>query len=349
MAAAERPIPPLERQALGSKGRALSAGQRCGGLLWPRSLTCRVAEEESGWRAGTGKRLGRKGLPWSRRGDLPMQQLLNSGRSSPQPAGYRIDLSRGERIGRVSSEWWSRPADERYLSLTDLHRAVKARADRSRARTLDSREIRVEASRNNPDRLALVLPGEPEPVAPTHWSFRQLASLVGAPAGYLRQLPAPIAGINLQYGFAHPRSEMVKTYTTDDGRPELRAVTGPDYGRIHDHELVEALMRIAGNGTGDTRWKAPGVLDWRTMTYNPRVDVTAETTTFYASDRDVFVFLVDDLNPIEAGRLPGVCRTARPISTFEASMCGTRRWAAARLASRASSCARFVRTERFTA
>ena len=24
----------------------------------------------------------------------------------------------------------------------------------------------------------------------------------------------------------------------------------------------------------------------------------------YASDRDVFVFLVDDLNPIEAGRLP---------------------------------------------
>src|SRR5258708_17192491 len=28
-----------------------------------------------------------------------------------------------------------------------------------------------------------------------------------------------------------------------------------------------------------------------------------DTTTLYASDRDVFVFLVDDLNPIEAGRL----------------------------------------------
>src|SRR3954463_11091983 len=40
------------------------------------------------------------------------------------------------------------------------------------------------------------------------------------------------------------------------------------------------------------------------MTYNPRVDVTAETTTLYASDRDVFLFLCDDLNPIEAGRLP---------------------------------------------
>ena len=29
-----------------------------------------------------------------------------------------------------------------------------------------------------------------------------------------------------------------------------------------------------------------------------------DTTTLYASDRDVFLFLVDDLNPIEAGRLP---------------------------------------------
>jgi hypothetical protein len=201
-----------------------------------------------------------------------MQQTLHSGRPSPQPAGYRVDVSRGERVGRVSSEWLSRPADERYLSLTDLHRAVKARADCSRACTLDSREMRVEVSRNNPDRLALVLPGEPEPVAPTHWSFGQLASLVGAPAGYLRQLPAPTAGINLQYGLTHHRAEMVKTYTADDGRPELRAVTGPDYGRVHDHELVEALMRIAGKGTGDTRWKVPGVLDWRTMTSNPRVD-----------------------------------------------------------------------------
>jgi len=63
-------------------------------------------------------------------------------------------------------------------------------------------------------------------------------------------------------------------------------------------------MTIAGNGTGDTRWKVPGMLDWSTMTHNPHVDVTKETTTLYASDRDVFLFLVDDTNPIEAGRLP---------------------------------------------
>lgn len=64
------------------------------------------------------------------------------------------------------------------------------------------------------------------------------------------------------------------------------------------------MQKIAGNGTGDTRWKVPGVLDWSTSIYNPHADITKDTTTLYASDRDVFLFLVDDLNPIEAGKLP---------------------------------------------
>ncbi|MBI1246130.1 MAG: DUF932 domain-containing protein [Alphaproteobacteria bacterium] len=218
--------------------------------------------------------------------------------------GYKVDASRGERIGRVSSEWFSRPDDERYLSLDALAQTVRGRAERSQTRVMETALIHVEASRDDPERLSLVLPGADAPVAPTHWSFGQLASLVGAPAAYMRQLPAALAGINLQYGLSSHRAEQVKTLEIEDGRVELRAVTGPDYGRIYDHELVEAVQRIAGNGTGDTRWKVPGVLDWSTGIYNPRVDITKDTTTLYASDRDVFLFLVDDLNPIEAGKLP---------------------------------------------
>jgi hypothetical protein len=222
----------------------------------------------------------------------------------PVTSGFRVDVSRGERVGRVSSEWFSRPDDERYLSLTGLYDSVRRRADRAQARTVESRAVRVEAIRDNAERLALLVPGRDEPVAPTHWSFGQLCSLVGAPSSYMRQLPAPLAGINLQHGLLSHRAELVKTLEADDGRVELRAVTGPDYGRIWDHELVAAVMKIAGNGTGDTRWKVPGMLDWNTMTHNPFVDVTKETTTLYASDRDVFLFLVDDTHPIEAGRLP---------------------------------------------
>lgn len=231
--------------------------------------------------------------------------IIESSQNSQQVnKGFRVDVSRGSLNSRVSSEWFSRPDDERYLSLTELYDAVKARADRATARTVESRAVRVEANREDAERLALIVPGQDEPIAPTHWSFGQLCSLVGAPATYMRQLPAPLAGINLQHGLLLHRAELVKTLETEDGRIELRALTGPDYGRIWDHELVGAVMRIAGNGVGDTMWKVPGVLDWATMTHNPFVDVTKDTTTLYASDRDVFLFLVDDTHPIEAGRLP---------------------------------------------
>ncbi|MET4519508.1 DUF932 domain-containing protein [Bradyrhizobium sp. I1.7.5] len=232
-----------------------------------------------------------------------MTQLNVLDATRSERGGYRVDVSRGERVGRVASEWLSRPADERYLSLSELHAAVRGRAERSRTRTVESAAIRVEANRDNAERLTLMLPGEAAPLAPTHWSFGQLATMVGAPSSYLRQLPAPLAAINLQYGLTSNRAELIKTLEVEEGRVELRAVTSPDYGRIFDQELVAAVQRIAGNGIGDTRWKVPGVLDWSTGIYNPRVDITKATTTLYASDRDVFLFLVDDLNPIEAGRL----------------------------------------------
>ncbi len=74
--------------------------------------------------------------------------VINSGQNSEQVSGgFRVDISRGERIGRVSSEWFSRPDDERFLSLTELYDAVKARADRATARTAESRAVRVDARR----------------------------------------------------------------------------------------------------------------------------------------------------------------------------------------------------------
>ncbi len=232
-----------------------------------------------------------------------MDQVLLPPAPRAQGAGYKVDPSRGSRVGRVSSEWFSRPADERFLSLSELYASVQRRTDHCQTRTVESAAIRVQAGRDDPERLGLIVPGGATPVSPTHWSFGQLASLVGAPASYLRQLPAPLAGINLQYGLSNHRAELVKTLEHDDGRVELRAVTGPDYGRIYDHELVAAVQKIAGDGVGDTRWKVPGTLDWATGIYNPRIDITRDSTTLYASDRDVFLFLVDDENPIQAGTL----------------------------------------------
>ncbi len=116
----------------------------------------------------------------------------------PKPAGYKVDISRGDNITRVSSEWFSRPDDERFLSLGDLYESVRARADRAHSRIVESRAIRVEARSDIPERLALILPDSDMPVIPTNWSFGQMCSRVGVPASYLRDLPAALAGINLQ-------------------------------------------------------------------------------------------------------------------------------------------------------
>jgi hypothetical protein len=154
----------------------------------------------------------------------------------------------------------------------------------------------------------------------------------------MRQLAAPLAGINLQHGLLSHRAELVKTLEAEDGRIELRAVTGPDYGRIWDHELVAAVMRIAGNGTGDTMWKVPGVLDWATMTHNPFVDITKDTTTLYASDRDVFL----SLSTIRIPSRPDACRTASRICISGASIAGIAKSAARHLVSRLSISAPFA-------
>jgi len=142
----------------------------------------------------------------------------------PESGGYKVDASRGGHNGRVSSEWFSRPDDEKYLSLSELYASVKGRAARSQTRTVKSAAIRVEAHRDDPEKLAFILPDADAPVAPTHCSFGQLASLVGAPAAYLRQLPAPLAGINLQYGLTNHRAQQGAFEGTDPAVPEIALI-----------------------------------------------------------------------------------------------------------------------------
>ena len=87
-------------------------------------------------------------------------------------------------------------------------------------------------------------------MAPTHWSFGQLASLVSAPAAYLRQLPAPLAGINLQYGLTNHRAEQVKTMEVANGRTELRAVDVVEYATLewvdwfNNRRLLEPIGNV---------------------------------------------------------------------------------------------------------
>lgn len=220
-------------------------------------------------------------------------------------AAFKVgNFDKGEVNGAVSRQWLSRRPDEKYLSLSGLLKQVKTRRDTSYELRLDTSKIEFIAPQPKTmadiHDLSMGLPGG-DVISPTHYSFGQLCGLAKAPAGHYRTLPSQIVSDALTYGMRYNRSaETVKLYAAGD---ELRAATGPEYGRIFDQEVVEAVMQIAGEGIGDARWKIPGVLDWSTMLYDPDAPVTIDSTTLYASDHDVFIFLVDDRNPIEVGKL----------------------------------------------
>jgi hypothetical protein len=206
-----------------------------------------------------------------------------------QTATRQVKALKGSQVSSVSSQWFNRPEDQRFLTLDDLVAAVKARSDTSAAVPLDlaSLEFGVDETGN-------VQMGN---VALNNWSFGQVSGLLKAPAGYLRSLPPEIAAVNLQTGASLHEAGELMAYVRNDpdgGLHEVRAVTSPSYGRIHDYEVAEAVQRVAKTGN----WKVPGEMR-RLGVYNPSVDVTKENTTLYASDRDVFLFLVDDQNPIE--------------------------------------------------
>lgn len=210
---------------------------------------------------------------------------------------------------QASNQWMSRPADERFVSLPDLMTKVSKQKSLSRGSVVSSRQIEVQPHHAD-ERKGIQIVGPNGGIStPTHWSFGQLAQLSGAPASYLRKLPAPIVADCMNYGFRFNRdvadvgvlltkSEYAAHDASDLGMGhdpiesvEMRAATGPNYGRIWNEEIVGALMQKFGDGiTGDFR--VPGE-------FGKAVDVTKDNTTIYGSDRDIFVFLADETNRVE--------------------------------------------------
>lgn len=219
---------------------------------------------------------------------------------------HQIDVSRGSVNGSVSAQWASRPDDQKFLDLASLQAQVAKWADQSHEVEVEPARLAALFDQSRPEYLGVSVDGVE--VDATHYAFDSVARVAGAPAGYLRSIPGPLAAVNLNYGFRTSDVGAIEAYIRedDDGNKTLRGITSPRYGRILDRDVVAAVREVAGNGNGDTRWKVPGVIDWAGkfgVSYNPNVEITKETTTLYASDRDVFLFLVDDLNPIEVGKL----------------------------------------------
>lgn len=187
---------------------------------------------------------------------------------------------------QASNQWRTRPADQRFTSLTALNDHCQAMRRQSTGKVLSSRAIEVQPVEGTKDGLVAVGPNG-SPANFTHFSFGQLAQRAGAPAGYLRDLPAPIAADCLNYGLKFHRDvEDIGVLLYKNGETSLRAVTGPNYGRIWNSTITSALVDRFGDGING-HFRVPGE-------FGQRIDVTKDNTTLYASDRDMFVFLADE-------------------------------------------------------
>lgn len=190
----------------------------------------------------------------------------------------------------LAAQWSSRPMDQRFLSMADLHAFNVAKQQRSAERGVELNQVKLSALPDNTVGIA-AKDGAP-PAELTHWAFGQLASRAGAPAAYLRTLPASMAIVPLQYSLSLKTSgensdNGAKVLLRKNGHWTADAITSPTYGRIFDASLSGAIIK----GVDLNIWKVPKA------SYAAKDPLRA--TTLYASDRDMFLCLVDDSHPIE--------------------------------------------------
>lgn len=193
---------------------------------------------------------------------------------------------------QASRQWATRPFDERFLSLYELGAKVGYQRQNSAEKIVPSKSLKAVPD-NDYKGLRITGPSG-NTVELTNYAFGQIATLANAPAGYLRKLPSPIAADAINYGmnFLREIDDVGVLLTRVEGNGvEMRAATGPRYGRVWNSEIVNSLINHFGDGvTGD--WKVPG--EW-----GKDVQVTRENTTLYASDRDMFVFLCDEKHKLQ--------------------------------------------------
>lgn len=221
---------------------------------------------------------------------------------------------------KANNQWSTRPADERFWTLEEMHNACETYKGQARVLSVPYSDIRVEAV----DSDVQVTGKAGTPAKLTHWAFGQLARKVEAPANYLRNLPATLAVQNLNHGLKERSSQnndVASLMFHKNGSLLLRSFLSEDYTRIWNSDITQRLMTLTADG-----WRVPparpaqdgqpgtrkatekDVLDVRMGGLGIEVGDLIAPAGLYASDHDMFAFLVNEKNRIEDGSDGGLSR-----------------------------------------
>lgn len=232
---------------------------------------------------------------------------------------------------KASNQWAERPVDERFWSLSEARNACAKVRAQAAAKEVPYRDLRVEAL----DGEVQLMGRAGVPAKLTNYAFTQLVDRTPAPpARYLRDQPATLAVQNLNWGLKERAERMGESSGNahllfhQNGGLMLRAALSKDYKRIWNSEVYDRLITLEQRG-----WRTPPARP----AYNikdPRARPATEADVLnhsrsqlngglavnvgdiiapagvYASDHDMFAFLVNEDRLIDDGRGNALARGA---------------------------------------
>lgn len=212
---------------------------------------------------------------------------------------------------KASNQWATRPADERFWTVTELHQACRGYRAQAQTAAVPYRTLRARAQ--GPDVLLVGQTNRPAHL--THWAFGQLAQRAGAPASYLRTLPAPLAAECVNTGLtAREDGDTAHLLLHPNGGLLCRAMVSEDYTRIWNSDITARLLKLEEQG-----WRVPPARP--STNGGPTRPATQQDVLrargngglsvnvgdliapagLYASDHDLFAFLVREDRLINGG------------------------------------------------
>lgn len=188
----------------------------------------------------------------------------------------------------ANRQWSTRPADQRFESLEDMHTQCRQYANDSRQSTVkwadlsvapDGDEVRLVGRKTN--NTALI----------THYAFGQLAARAKAPAAYLRTLPAALAADCMNDGIkrhAVNSGNDASLLFHSNGQLIVRSATTTVYSRIWNHEVTQRLL--------DLQQRANLVPARQTFSWDGSAlpNESKRPAALYASDHDMFAFMMSN-------------------------------------------------------
>ena len=221
-----------------------------------------------------------------------------------------------ENIYAAHRQWATRPPDECFQTLEDLHNFCSGYRERSYTTSLSVSVLEAVPTHRNDIKL---VPRDSLTQVPssglsfTNFSFKQFCSYIDASdaAQYLSRLPTDIACLNINHGLNNAEVPKAAKLLLQSEGPKgkagestfLKAATSRVYNRIWNSEVTAFLLRV--NECFDDRLSPP--FSWMSANGGGNGSANGSAngsggksgTGLYASDHDMFAFLVDSEKSID--------------------------------------------------